>query len=201
MAASGSRPKVPTLLRKDLNMKSLCRLFGAVLLICLAGVALFLAGCGSSSKKTSNQPLEIVGAWNLTITPTGGGGSGSLQATFASLSPCPSGWGSSCFLACASADVCGVPGTAYGSLSTTTPDAGTPNWLGIGVNSDPVAAGQTTAIVVGRFDMFGTTDLEEFYDLTGTFNAATKGVSGSYTCDSGSPNPCSTTGTFSGTHQ
>ena len=180
-------------------------LLGAGLLLCLASLALLLAGCGSSSK-TSNNPLEIVGTWNITATSSGGGSVG-LTASVVSLTPTSTGacqvgtpvgnfdinGGTTCFIA--------DPNASMGSISNVSgswdyPPAG---FLLAVASSDPIAANSTANIGAFFVETDGT-NVEVIY-ATGTVTAHTKTISGSYGCASGSPICPANNGTFTATHQ
>jgi len=180
-------------------MNSLCRLFGALVLLCLASLALFLAGCGSSSSK-SNQPLNITaGTWTITSTQTGGGGSATITATFTTF-PC-----SNTNIALGPDWTIPGPLTAATVCLTATPvlksGGSTPEGLIIGVAANPVPANGTTTMVAGTsfYADRDSSSKPDAYDLTGTITASTKGISGTFTCDAAAPNCSGQTGTFSGT--
>jgi hypothetical protein len=74
--------------------------------------------------------------------------------------------------------------------------------LVIGVGANPVPANGTTAFTTGAA-YFAALDSDgvhsDLYDLTGTFTASSKGVSGSYACDAACSYCTGKSGTFSGT--
>ncbi len=183
-------------------MNTRYRLFGGLLLLCVASLAFFGAGCGSSSK--SNQPLDITsGTWSITITPSGGGGSGSLTATFTTFDCTETNipLGTSIWTIpgpLSAATVC----LKSSSLSTSTPDAGTPQGMIIGLGANPVPVNGTTSMVTNTsyFALEDTDSNSDAFDLTGTFTASSKSLSGTYTCDTSSMGTCSgKSGTFNGT--
>jgi len=184
-------------------MNSCYRLFGTLLLLCLAGLALFMGGCGSSSKSTtSSQAMNITsGTWTITVVPTSGGGNSSMTASFTTF-PCsktdvyvgPTWYLQGTFSTTAA--VCLNGGTPASTTSGFTPQG-----LVFGVGANPVAANGTTAFTTGAAffaseDSSGNSDL---YDLTGTFTASSNSVSGSYSCDPSCSFCSGDSGTFSGT--
>jgi len=181
-------------------MNSAYRLF-AILLLCLVSLALILPGCGSSSSSTTSQPMDITsGTW--TITATTSSGNSIMTATFTTF-PCsqtstyigPTWIYSGAFST--KAGVCLTGGTPTSKTTGFTPQG-----LVFGVAANPVPANGTTTMTSGAayfadLDSDGTDS--DLYDLTGTFTASTKGLSGTYTCDPACPTCTGKSGTFSGT--
>jgi hypothetical protein len=189
----------------DIVMNRGYRLFGILLLLCLAGLALFLVGCGSSSSSsstTSSQPMDITsGTWTITVTPASGGTS-SMTATFKTF-PCsntnvyigPDWYDPSAFST--TAGVCLTAGTPTSKTSGFTPQG-----LAFGVGTNPVPANGSTTFTTGAafFASLNSDGVDsDLYDLTGTFTATSKSVSGSYTCDAACGTCSGDTGTFTGT--
>ena len=183
-------------------MNSCYRLFGTLLLLCLAGLALFLGGCGSSSKSTTttNQPMNITsGTW--TLTGTDSSGSFSMTANFTTF-PCsntnvyigPTWYMSGTFSTTAA--VCLNGGTPTSKTSGFTPQG-----LVFGVAANPVPANGTTTFTAGSafFAALDTNGNSDLYDLTGTFTASSNSVSGTFTCDPACSFCSGDSGTFSGT--
>ena len=187
--------------------KRLARLFGGLLLLCFAGLALVLSGCGSGSKSNTNpnQPLTVEGTWKITASETAGssGFTANIVAQSVQSGNCvvdtPLGikfqitGATTCFIA--------DPNAHLGSINAVTgvwdyPPAG----FLIGLSSaDPVPA-HSTAQIGGFFvetDGFGV----KIIDLTGSISASTKTMSGTFSCDAQSPTPCFYSGTFTAAHQ
>jgi len=184
--------------------KQLVRLLGGLLLLCFAGLALVLSGCGSGSKNStnSNQPLTVEGAWKISASEVAG--SSGFTANIVALAPqsgscvvnTPLGQFkitgvTTCFIA--------DPNANQGSISGVTgvwsyPPAG----FMVGLSAaDPVPVNSTAQM----FGFFVETDgyNVEIIDLNGTVTASTKTMSGTFSCDAQSP--CNYTGTFTATHQ
>ncbi len=187
-------------------MNSLLRSLGVLLLLSFAGFAVFLSGCGSSNSSTpTNQALTVEGTWKVSASVTGGGSNG-FTAGLVVLTP-QSG---NCVINAlglpfevAGATTCFIadPGTSQGSISGVTgtwdyPPAGFMFEL---ATTDPVAA-NTTSPMAGYFVETDGTNLEVL-DLTGTITASTKTISGTFSCDAQSSNPCVLSGTFTAVHQ
>lgn len=185
-------------------MKRSYRLFGTLVLLCLAGLALFQAGCGSSnSTKTSSQPMDITsGTWTITVTPAGGGGTSTMTATFTTFACSntnvyigPDWYDPNPFST--SAGVC-----VTGGAPTSKTSGFTPQGLVFEVGANPVPANGTTTFTSGAafFASLNSDGVDsDLYDLTGTFTASSKGVSGSYSCDALCTTCTGDSGTFSGT--
>ncbi len=181
-------------------MKSPCRLFGALLLLCLTSLALILPGCGGSS--TSSQPLDITaGTWSITVTPSGGGATGTLTAIFKTF-PCsntniPLGPTWTIPGPLTTASVC----VSASTLSGSAPGGDTPQAMIIGVGANPVPANGTTTMptATSYFALLDTKGNSDAFDLSGTFTASGKSLTGTYTCDVDSANCNGQAGTLSGT--
>ena len=189
-------------------MNSLCRLCGGFFLLGFAGIALFLSGCGGGSKPTpppTNLPLTVEGSWKISASDAAG--SSGFNASIVVLTPqsgdcnVPTPIGitftvtgaTSCFIADANAN--------QGSVSGVTgkwdyPPAGFMFGL---ASVDPVAANSTAQMLGFLVETDGTN--VEIVDLNGTITATTKTISGSFSCDAQSPNPCNYSGTFTAVHQ
>jgi len=175
-------------------MNSTFRLFGTLLLLCLAGFALFLAGCGSSSKTNSSQPMDVTtGTWTLKITPTSGTG-GTITATFKTLS-------------CSETNIPLGPDYTIPSISgtvcvqTTSISGMGSEAIVLGLGANPVPANSTTTITQGYLALQDSNGNYDAFDFTGTFTASSMSVSGTYTPDPGCINGCPEQGggTFTGT--
>jgi len=182
-------------------MTSRYRFSAAMLLL---GFAFLLYGCGNSSKSTtppSNQPMDITsGTWTIAISPSGGGSNWSMTTTFTTFN-------------CSNTNIAlGPSWTIPGPLSATvclsgsnlkskTSGSPTPQGLIFGVEANPVPANGTTTMAqnTAYFANLDSSNNSDAYDLTGTFTAASKSVSGTYTCDTNSATCSGQTGTFSGT--
>jgi hypothetical protein len=162
-------------------MNSRLRLLFGILLLCLASLALVLAGCSSSSK--SNQPLDVTaGTWTFVGQGSNGGGA-SFTAAFTT------------FLCSNSSIPVGKDFTETGPLSnstvcvTSSPVAvnfdGTPEGLVLGMSANPVPANGTATIESGEawFAMENESGTPLLWDVTGTFTASTKSFSGQVACD------------------
>jgi hypothetical protein len=157
-------------------MNSRLRLLVGILLLCLASLALVLAGCGSSK---SNQPLDVTaGTWTFT-----GQGGGSFTVTFTTFP-------------CSNTNIpVGKDFTETGPLSNSTvcvtgsPVAvnfdGTPEGLVLGLSANPVPANGTATVESGNawFAMENESSTPLLWDVTGTFTANTKSFSGQVACD------------------
>jgi len=174
------------------------RFFAALLLL----AAFLLYGCGSSSSSKSTQPMDITsGTWTIAITQNNNEGpSWTLTATFKTF-PCSNtnitlgpDWTIPGPL---TATVC----MTASSLNTTTSGAPTPQGLIIGLGANPVPANGTTTMPANTSYMaVNGNSGSEALDLTATFTASSKSVSGTYVCDTSSAGTCGTdSGTFTGT--
>lgn len=186
-------------------MNSHSRFFGVLLL----GLAFLQFGCGNSSKSTpppTNLPLTVEGTWKIAA---GGNGGNSSAFTAGIVVQTPQAGNctvntpigiqfevtgaTSCFIA--------DPNAKQGTITSVTgswdyPPAG----FMFGLSSvDPVAA-SSTAQMLGFFVETDGTNVE-IIDLTGTATASTKTITGTFSCDAQSPNPCNHSGTFTATHQ
>ena len=184
-------------------MNTVYRWLGIVLLVCLVGLALLLVGCGSSSStKTTTQPLDITtGTWTITVTPASGATS-SMTAAFTTFACSKTNVyiGPSWFDPDAFSTTAAVCITAGTPTSKTT--GFTPQGLVFGVGANPVPANGTTTFTTGAafFASLNSDGVDSnLYDLTGTFTATSKSVSGTYTCDAACTTCSGDTGTFTGT--
>jgi hypothetical protein len=186
-------------------MNPLCRLFGGLILLSLAGLALFLAGCGSSSSHTTNGPFEMAGTWTITIS-SGGTTVGTVTAQTVSI-PLVAGdcqvstpvgnfaitGATTCFLADANA--------GQGSIThyTGTFDYPPAGFLLAVAAADPIAANTTAQV----FAFFVETDGAnvEVFDSPGSVTAHTKSMSGTFSCDSGTSGCTGQSGSWTATHR
>ena len=164
------------------------------LLLC---VALALAACGGSSSSTSNQPLEITGSWLITVPSVG-----TVTASVVSSACSVTEQGiqfkitvpgvTNCFIA-----QTGSPGSlTYSGAGWNPPPVGF--LLGL-VGPDPVPANQSANIGALFVQWDGAAELL-VADATGTVQASTKSISGSYVPDPNSPIQ-GNSGTFTAVHQ
>jgi len=182
------------------------RLVGALFLICLASLALFQAGCGSSSNSTStNNPLTMEGTWKVTASESGGssGFTAGIVSQALQSGNCVVNTPLGIEFEVSGATTCFIadPNAGLGSINNVTgtwdyPPAGF--LMGVG-SADPIPA-NSTAQMVGYFVETDGTNVEVI-DISGTITASTKTISGSFNCDTNSPVQCSYTGTFTATHQ
>jgi hypothetical protein len=192
-------------------MKSRNASFAALLLLlCLSGLASFLASCGSSSKTTTttttntNQPLDMTtGTWTMTSTSTSGSSNNTFTVKFTTFACSETNvfvgptWGTGSNPFSTSPGVC-----LNGGTPTSTTSGFTPQGLVIEVGANPVAANGTTTLVSGSA-YFAALDANngdsDLYDLTGTVTASSQSISGSYTCDPSCTDCSGESGTFNGT--
>ena len=161
-------------------MNSRYGLLGGLLLVCVAGFALFGAGCGSSST-SSNTSLEILQS-NLTIND-GTGGSISMSFWVLGCSVTvngngltftdPNSSGPNCFNAPPSQIKGWTPGSHF---------AYTPIGFVIDPQTDPVPPQGSTPIdgILVELDNSGNYYV---FDYTGTAYAKSQSISGAFTCD------------------
>lgn len=189
-------------------MKLLCRLFGGLVLLCLACFVLFQGGCGSSSKNNSggsnansNSPFTVEGNWNISASGSGGG-----TLSFSAAVVTQTLQSGNCVVdspigsfTIDNATTCFVadPGANLGSISNvqgnwTYPPAGFMFGLS---TADPIPANSTSQLT-GFFVMANSTS-DVILDISGTITASTGSMSGSYSCDSTNPD-CGSSGTFTG---
>ena len=171
---------------------------GLLLCACCA-----LGSCGGGSTGTPStsvgQPLEISGNWTVNAVNVAGA-SGALVLDLVS-SPCvvntPAGT-----LTVTGATVCFIAASGEGgegSLSFTGSFLYTPELILIGVQADPVPANGSETVFGFLVEASGPFDA--VFDISGTIQASSKSVSGSFVCDQNSENCVGISGTISGMHQ
>lgn len=190
-------------------MKSRNASFAALLLLlCLSGVASFLASCGSSSKNSNGtstnttQPLDMTaGTWTISATSSSSSNQTSMTVNFTTFSCSETGVyvGPTWEVTDAFSTTAGV--CLNGGTPTSQTSGFTPQGLVIEVAANPVPANGTTTITSGAayFAMEDNNGNSDLYDVTGTVTASKQSISGSYSCDPNCSYCTGDSGTFTGT--
>jgi hypothetical protein len=161
-------------------------------------VGMLLSSCGSSSSQqpspNSNSTTNIEGSW--TITATEAGGSNSVFNVALVSSACSVGTpigtftvqGPACFIA--------DDNTGQGSISGTGNFIYPPAGVLLGVPANPASANASLDLLFAEGNQFGDAAV---FGGTGTVSNGT--ITGTWSCNPGSPVCLGLSGTFSGTQQ
>jgi hypothetical protein len=182
-------------------MKTLCRLFGGL----LVGLSFVLAGCGggsSSSSGSGSHALEISGGWTINVE-----GGNTLTANLVP-SPCQVTTPIGTFSVYTDASLTLLATTCFiaddnngqGSISGTGQFFYPPQGVLLGVQADPVPANGSGPIG-GLFVEADSLGDYAIFNANGTAQASSKSISGGFACNPVSPNCAGIAGTFTGTRQ